>query len=98
MVEEVRREFPRYPIRLGLECDYIPGYEGHIQTLAGQAEWDYLIGSVHYITPGWDVDNPKHLKRWKEQPVEENLAGLFCRLHENGPRAVSSTSWPTRIW
>jgi len=71
MIAEVRREVPDYPIRLGLECDFIPGYEDHIRHLARQADWDYLIGSVHYITPDWDVDNPKHLKRWSQHPVAE---------------------------
>ena len=73
MVEDARRKFPNYPIRLGLECDYIPGYEDHIRFLARQADWDYLIGSVHYIAPDWEVDSPfpQHLKRWAEQPVEE---------------------------
>jgi histidinol-phosphatase (PHP family) len=68
---------PHYPIRLGLECDYIPGFEGHIQHLGAQADWDYLIGSVHYVTPGWDIDNPKHLQRWNEQPVEEIWQAYF---------------------
>jgi len=77
MIEEVRAEFPHYRIRLGLECDFIPGQEGHIRDLAARAEWDYLIGSVHYITPDWDVDNPKHLKRWTEQPVEEVWQAYF---------------------
>ncbi len=71
LIEEVRKEFPDYNIRLGLECDYIIGFEGHIRHLAQQAEWDYLIGSVHYIMPGWDVDNPKHLKRYRSHPVED---------------------------
>ena len=70
MIEEARREFPRYPIRLGLECDFISGYEDHIRYLAEQAEWDYLIGSVHYITPRWAVDSPTHLKNWLEHPLE----------------------------
>ena len=78
LIEEARREFPRYPIRLGLECDFIPGFEGHINNLAGQADWDYLIGSVHYVTPDWDIDNPKHLKRWTEQPVEEIWQAYFA--------------------
>jgi histidinol-phosphatase (PHP family) len=77
LVAEARREFPRYPIRLGLECDFIPGQEDHIRDLAGRAEWDYLIGSVHYISPDWDVDNPKHLKRWQEHPVEEIWQAYF---------------------
>jgi histidinol-phosphatase (PHP family) len=71
LIEEARREFPDYPIRLGLECDFLKGQEAHVLKLAAAADWDYLIGSVHYITPEWDVDNPKHLKRWTETPVEE---------------------------
>jgi len=77
-IAEARREFPNYPIRLGLECDFIPGYENHIRELATRADWDYLIGSVHYITPEWDVDNPKHLKRFTEQPVEEIWEAYFA--------------------
>jgi histidinol-phosphatase (PHP family) len=78
LIADAQREFPDYPIRLGLECDFIPGYEGHIRALAAQADWDYLIGSVHYVTPGWDIDNPKHLKRWKEQPVEDIWKAYFA--------------------
>jgi histidinol-phosphatase (PHP family) len=77
LIEEARREFPDYPVRLGLECDFIPGYEDHIRHLARSADWDYLIGSVHYVTPEWDIDNPKHLKRWTEQPVEEIWQAYF---------------------
>jgi histidinol-phosphatase (PHP family) len=60
-----------FPIRLGLECDFVDGYESWIEKLAGMAPWDYLIGSVHYIAPGWDVDNPKYLTRFRQYPVEE---------------------------
>jgi len=77
MIADAQSEFPNYPVRLGLECDFIPGFEGHIGYLEKQADWDYLIGSVHYVTPEWDIDNPKHLKRWKEQPVEEIWQSYF---------------------
>ena len=77
LIDAARLEFSDYPIRLGLECDFIPGYEGHIQSLAALAEWDYLIGSVHYVTPEWDIDNPKHLKRWTEQPVDDIWRAYF---------------------
>ncbi len=77
MVLEVREEFAPFPVRLGLECDYIPGFENHIKYLAAEAPWDYLIGSVHYITPEWDIDNPKHLKRWNEHPVDEIWEAYF---------------------
>lgn len=81
MVEEVRGQFPGLPIRLGLECDFIPGQEAWIERLAGMADWDYLIGSVHYIAPGWDVDNPKHIGKFQEHPVSEIWA-LYWRAYE----------------
>lgn len=62
---------PDFPVRLGLECDFIEGYESWIERLSEKASWDYLIGSVHYIAPGWDVDNPKYLSRFKQYPVDE---------------------------
>ena len=86
LIAEVRRQFPRYPIRLGLECDFIAGYEGHIRKLAESAEWDYLIGSVHYITPRWAVDSPTHLKSWLEHPLEEiwkNYFEAYARMAES---------------
>ena len=70
-VEEARAAFPQLPIRLGLEVDYLVGQEAWIEQLAGMARWDFLIGSVHYIAPGWDVDNPAHLSRFTSQPVAE---------------------------
>jgi histidinol-phosphatase (PHP family) len=71
LVQQAREKFPAFPIRLGLECDYIAGQEWWIEKLAGMAGWDYLIGSVHYIAPGWDVDNPRQIGRFKEFPVAE---------------------------
>ncbi len=70
-VEEARAAFPSIPVRIGLEVDYLPGQEGWIEKLATLGEWDYLIGSVHYIAPGWDVDNPKFLSRFEDRPVSE---------------------------
>src|SRR5512140_3732734 len=52
-VEEVaraRREHPGLTIKLGLEIDYLPGYEAWIRELAARYPWDYLIGSVHYVS------------------------------------------------
>ncbi len=62
-VEKARAQFPQLNIKLGLECDFIPGYEWWIQELADMADWDYLIGSVHYLPGGWEVDHPKYIAR-----------------------------------
>ena len=62
-VQEAREAFPQLTVRLGLECDFIPGFEPWIEKLAALAPWDYLIGSVHYLPEGWEVDHPKYLGR-----------------------------------
>lgn len=61
----------RIPIRSGLECDWLEGCEPWIRSLAQRHDWDYLIGSVHYLGD-WDFDNPKWLGSvWKEADVED---------------------------
>jgi len=86
MVEEARAEFPQLPIRLGLEVDYLEGGETWTEELSTKADFDYLIGSVHYIAPGWDVDNPKHISRFTEGSVEEIWA-LYFKLYEKAIRS-----------
>ncbi len=86
MVEETRGEFPQLPIRLGLEVDYLEGGEKWIEELATQADFDYFIGSVHYIAPGWDVDDPKHLSRFTEGSVED-IWRLYWKIYEKAIRS-----------
>lgn len=59
----------RIPVRSGLECDWLPGCEPWIEDLAGRHDWDYLIGSVHYLGD-WDFDNPKWIGRWGGEDLE----------------------------
>ena len=69
-IERARKQAAgRIPIRAGLECDWLAGCESWIADLASRYEWDYLIGSVHYLGD-WDFDNPKWLGRWAQSDVE----------------------------
>ena len=79
-VEKVRRaqkEFPQLAIRLGLEVDYLPGQEEWIRELAARHPWDYFIGSVHYISESWDIDNPAKLSEWKNHDTFEVWSAYF---------------------
>lgn len=82
-VENVRRaqkEFPQLAIRLGLEVDYVPGHEDWIRELAARHPWDYFIGSVHYVSAGWAVDNPNKLAEWSQRDVFDVWSMYFERL------------------
>jgi histidinol-phosphatase (PHP family) len=82
-VEKVRRaqrDFPGLVIKLGLETDYLPGQEDWVRELAARYPWDYFIGSVHYVSGGWDIDNPARLSRWTGLDVYEVWTDYFERL------------------
>jgi len=82
-VEKVRsaqREFPQLTIKLGLEVDFIPGHEEWIRSLAARHPWDYFIGSVHYVSEGWDLDNPTKLAEWRKRDPFKVWSVYFERL------------------
>jgi histidinol-phosphatase (PHP family) len=76
-VQAARRDFPQLTIRLALEVDYLPGQEDWIRDLAARHPWDYFIGSVHYVSGGWDIDNPKKLSEWRQRDAYAVWAEYF---------------------
>ena len=36
-------------LRLGIEADFIPGREDRMANLLDQREWDYVVGSIHFV-------------------------------------------------
>ncbi len=82
-VEKVRaaqRQYPQLHIKLALEVDYLPGYENWIRELAARHPWDYFIGSVHYVSDSWDLDNPQKLSEWRKRDPFEVWTTYFERL------------------
>ena len=37
------------PLRLGIECDFVPGAEDRTASLLEAREFDYVVGSVHFV-------------------------------------------------
>jgi histidinol-phosphatase (PHP family) len=79
-VRKAQSDHPHLTIKLGLEVDYIPGHEGWIGELAKRHPWDYFIGSVHYVSEAWDLDNPKKITQWRERDPFEVWTAYFERL------------------
>jgi histidinol-phosphatase (PHP family) len=79
-VRLAQQEFPQLTIRLALEVDYLPGQEDWIRQLARRHPWDYFIGSVHYVSDSWDIDNPAKLSEWKKRDPFAVWSAYFERL------------------
>ncbi|MFV1995835.1 MAG: histidinol-phosphatase [Verrucomicrobiales bacterium] len=84
MVEEAR-EATRgdLEIKLGLEVDFFADGRDWIEDLGTRAPFDYLIGSVHYIAPGWAVDDPdpKWIGKWTGQASVEEIWSAYWELY-----------------
>lgn len=51
-------------IRVGLEGDFIEGYEETIERIVTGYPWDYVIGSVHFLGT-WDISDARQLAGWE---------------------------------
>jgi len=78
------------PLRLGIECDFIPGAEERIESLLGARDFDYVVGSVHFIGEGdaaidhkgfdvWEAagDPDEVWRRYFEMLADAARSGLF---------------------
>ena len=72
-------------LRLGIEADYFPRSEEVLIDLLGNYEWDYIIGSVHYIY-GWGFDNPDTQEEYNKYPLI-NLYEDFFSVVERAIRS-----------
>ena len=72
-VAEVRglaREYEgRIAVRIGIEADYAEGFEDALRGWLDRAEWDVVLGSVHWVAGDW-IDAPGSAKRFAQEGVE----------------------------
>ncbi|MEK4153609.1 MULTISPECIES: histidinol-phosphatase HisJ [Paenibacillus] len=57
-------------LRVGLEADYIEGYEEQIREILSPYPWDYLIGSVHFLGE-WDITDHRQVHGWEGKDALE---------------------------
>jgi histidinol-phosphatase (PHP family) len=69
-VESFKSEFSEISIKLGIEADYLPGREEETARLLGAYDFDYVIGSVHFIN-GWGFDDSRYIEGYKERSIDE---------------------------
>jgi histidinol-phosphatase (PHP family) len=79
-VRLAQKTFPQLTIRLAMEVDYLPGHEDWIRELAARHPWDYFIGSVHYVSDSWAIDDPQKLSEWNKRDSFEVWRIYFERL------------------
>jgi histidinol-phosphatase (PHP family) len=74
-------------LKLGIEADFIPGTEDRMVNLLEAREWDYVVGSIHFLRSGfidmdeWDIwesgEPEKVWRRYFETLGEAARSGMF---------------------
>jgi histidinol-phosphatase (PHP family) len=75
-------------LKLGIEADFVPGREDRIANLLEGRDWDYVVGSVHFLrdrsldTEDYSVwgtgESPERIwRRYFETVGESALSGLY---------------------
>jgi histidinol-phosphatase (PHP family) len=79
-IEDVERCRQRYAtdiaIRLSTEADFIPGHERELESILRRYDWDYVIGSVHFLD-GWGFDDSRYVGEYQHRDIDALYAQYF---------------------
>lgn len=88
MMDRIRKKYPKFTIKVGIEADYIPGLEAKSSEILNAYPYDFVIGSIHFID-NWAFDDPdpSQMVKWKEKDVDtvyRDYYKLLRRSAESG--------------
>jgi histidinol-phosphatase (PHP family) len=79
-VAALQREYAgTIAVRLGLEADYAEGHEEELARWLSRADWDLVLGSVHFVAGDW-IDDPSRSPARFEREGVERLYDEYYRL------------------
>jgi len=64
-------------IKMGLEVDFVPSKMAGLMRLINKFDFDYLVGSVHFIGE-WGFDDEKQMHKWKRKNIDEVYQQYFA--------------------
>ncbi len=82
MVEEAQKRNPDFTIKLGIEADYIPGFEEKTRAILDAFPYDFVLGSIHFID-NWAFDDPDEHVKWKEKNIDRVYRDYYDLLRRS---------------
>jgi histidinol-phosphatase (PHP family) len=70
------------PLRLGIECDYVPGAEERTEALLAARDLDYVVGSVHFVGDGDAAVDHDGFDVWDGADADEVWSRYFDAFGE----------------
>lgn len=100
IVTEAKDAAPNdFEVRLGMESDFFPGMEDWLTELHQRANFDYILGSVHwhipeYIDAYWTGDPVTFQRQYFDHLAESAESGLFdCLTHPDLVKNSTPVEW-----
>jgi histidinol-phosphatase (PHP family) len=82
-IEDVQKRFAsQINIKIGIEADFLPGYEAKTKSIIESYPYAYVIGSVHFIDD-WAFDDPATREYWKVHDVDEVYRQYYALLRQS---------------
>jgi histidinol-phosphatase (PHP family) len=69
-------------IKFAVEGDYYPGTEDWVRTFNGKNDFDYVIGSVHYLGE-WGFDNPLYVGKFNDVDIDEVYVSYYNHIKQS---------------
>lgn len=83
MIEDVQKRFSKkLKIKIGIEADFLPGFEPMTKELLSGYPYDYVIGSVHFIGR-WGFDDPAERNEWTSHDVNQVYRDYYELLRQS---------------
>lgn len=82
MIEKVQKKYKKFNIKLGLEADFVPGFEKDTRALLKAYPYDYVIGSVHFIDR-WAFDDPEEKIKWCDKDINTVYRDYYKLLRQS---------------
>lgn len=84
MLETLKTQYAKknLKIKIGIEADFIPGYEEKTKAILDAYPYDYVLGSVHFIG-NFAFDNPKQKDRLQTSNIDKVYLDYHALLRES---------------
>ena len=82
MIRQVQGRYKDFTIKLGIEADFIPGFEKKTKEILSGTPYDFVIGSVHFIDR-WAFDDPDEKIKWKDKDIDTVYRDYYKLLRES---------------
>ncbi len=81
-VQQAQQDNPDLAIKLGVEADYIPGYEEELKKILLSLPLDHVLGSVHFFGE-WAFDDPSLIEEYNHRDIDELYHSYFKLLQQS---------------